>query len=527
MKNSFFLIIPSQRKNPEQIKQFTENVLRHWVEELPTANPSLATRLFHDFIIEFNQLEMDSALRLEALEILRPSYIIIEDYLRSRLTQSNFPKTPGDQKIMDILFNIEKEFTLGYWVVTRDLTRRDSSWFQNKTIALAIQRCIKGLGAIVVTFCTLYRAIPDWVWIDLHSLYKLGKALNKQAVKVPAEFNNATKTTTLELSYQHILLFSLAQPGRLMQKEIQQVYSFLEQLSPYIRIEDKPIAELDVQCVLRMDEDRPPSFQAYDAFLNDSAVRYLNFDKLFKVFKQKDKFSDPGLTRFSSIGGHSIGYSKLSIDLLDYLEQRWKACPLPELMVFADRLDRYIGLGLEAAFNFLDTSNTQQESEVEYLAQTASENCLVCDFNKPGVLSIGSLVSIRKIDAPEHKRALGVVSRLVTFKQDNKLNIEVDILARRFYAVGFEYLEEKKQSSRKKALLYGVKEQGKEEKSFIIIESFLLKDGDIIRMFMQNEDYPIILKDRTNIGLGYWQFECRRMPETVSSMAKKQGYDFI
>ncbi|NOT85256.1 MAG: hypothetical protein HOP02_10875 [Methylococcaceae bacterium] len=527
MKNSFFLIIPPQRKSPEHVKQFTESALKHWVEALPTANPSLATRLFHDFIMEFNQLDMESALRLDALEILRPSYIIIEEYLRSRLMQSSFPKAPSDQKVMDILFAIEKEFTLGYWIVARDLTQKEVSWFQNKTIALAIQRCIKGLSAIVITFCSLYRAIPDWVWIDLHSLYKLSESLNKQAIKVPAEFNHAAKTTTIEISYQQILLFSLAQPGRLMQKEIQQVYLFLESVSPYLRIEDSPVANLDMQCVLRMDDDKPPSFQRYNPASNDSAIRHLNFDKLLKAFKNKDKFSDPGLTRFSSIGAQPGSYAKLSVDLLEYLEQRWKALPLPALVVFADRLDRFIGLGLEAAFNLRSAVVASSEQDVEHLAQSASEFSLACDFTKLGVLSVGSLISIKKIDAPEHKRALGVVSKLVTFKQDNKLNIDVDLLAEQFYAVSFEYLEEKKQPLRKKALLYGVKEQGKEEKSFIIIESFMLKDGDIIRMFMQNEDYPIILKDRKNIGLGYWQFECRRMPETDSNINKRQGYDFI
>jgi len=79
----------------------------------------------------------------------------------------------------------------------------------------------------------------------------------------------------------------------------------------------------------------------------------------------------------------------------------------------------------------------------------------------------------------------------------------------------------------KKALLYGIKSQN-EERSFIILESFMIKDGDILRMNMGTESFPIILIGRKNIGLGYWQFECRRILEDIPQVqGKKKGYDFI
>ena len=54
-----------------------------------------------------------------------------------------------------------------------------------------------------------------------------------------------------------------------------------------------------------------------------------------------------------------------------------------------------------------------------------------------------------------------------------------------------------------------------------------LKEGDVIRMTMNNETFPIILRDRKNIGLGYWQFECRRLEEHSIQGERKKGYDFI
>lgn len=527
MKNSFFLIIPPQQANSERVKTFQEAALKQWVNELPIANPSLSTRLLYDLIIEFNQLEMDSKTRLEALEILRPSYIILEDYLRSRLMQSSFPKTESDQKIMEILVAIEKEMAIGYWIVARDMSHKDIGWFQNKPIALAIERCIKGLSSIVITFALMYQPSPDWVWIDLHSLYKLSETLGKHTTKIPGEFTNLAKTTTIEECYHQILLLSLSEPKGLMQKEIVQVYLFLESLSALIQLEKKVVAHYTSQCLLRLDDDKPPLFQLNPPKIEESGLRYLNFDKLYKSFhKTKDKYIEPENARFSSIRGQTSSPYKLPVELLDYLELQWSGKVRPNISIFSDRLDRFIAFGLDAAHDLQISLILQAEQELEFIAQSASENSLTCEFSKTGMISIGSLISFRKKDALKHKRSMGVISKISTFKQLNKINFEIDILAMQYYAVGFQYIDEKN-PIRKKALLYGQKDPGKEEKSFIIIESFLIKDGDVIRLFMPQEDFPIILRNRYNIGLGYWQFECRRLAESDVETQKKRGYDFI
>ncbi|CAA9890704.1 conserved hypothetical protein [Candidatus Methylobacter favarea] len=112
MKNSFFLVIPKQQNNPLRLKQFETRALQQWLTELPTANPGLASRLIHDFIREFDATEMAAQSRLEALELLRPSVLVIEDYLRSRLIKTGFPKAENDKKILQVLIPIEKEFTI-------------------------------------------------------------------------------------------------------------------------------------------------------------------------------------------------------------------------------------------------------------------------------------------------------------------------------------------------------------------------------------------------------------------------------
>ena len=540
MKNSFFLVIPSQQKNTERLALYEEEALRQWVRDLPVANPGLATRLFHDFIKAFNKTEMDIQLRLDTLETLKPSFLDIEDYLRARLAKAGFPKGENEQKILDVVVSIEKEFTIGYWMIVRELTKRSIGWFQGKNTALAIQRTIKGLGNIVVTHYMMCLPVPDWVWIDLHSLYKLSVKVKKDATKVPDDLDRPSKTSTAAESYMQVLLLSLTQPAGLMQKEVQQVYSFLGKFGYLARLVKKPVGVQMLQCAVLVDEDAPPSFERGEQDA-DSEKLYINFTDLYKAVDQRDKMVSDNNARFSTLNIAKGSIDKLPAELIDYLEQRWIGTELQGSACFKDRLDRYFSIGLESTYELQSTGvENAQHSELEYLAESSSERALSCRFKKEGLISIGSLISFRKTDSPQNKRSLGVVNKIIMPKKKNAgLDFELQVITPQVYAVTYCLFDsdEDAENAVQKALLFGTK-NSVEDKRFIIIDSYILKEEDIVRLTMPQEDFLIILRDKKSIGLGYWQFECKRIMESELDTAKivskkdktnrkKKGYDFI
>lgn len=528
MKNSFFLVIPTQQKNPQRLKEFETKALQHWIAELPTANPGLATRLLHDFLIDFNSIEMAIQLRLDALELLSSSVHVIEDYLRSRLIQAGFPKEDNDKKILAVLISIEKEFTIGYWMVLKELTKRDVGWFQGKNAALAIQRGIKGLGSIIVSHFIMGMPIPDWVWIDLHSLYSLSVKIKSSTTKVANDISQSTKASSPEDCYRQILLLSLADPTGLMQKELLLVYSFIETIGSLVSLKKEPVNGQQIQCIVLTDEDKAPHCQVEASAKNDSTMLYLDFTKLFKAFRQKEKLINAAEARFSSMHALKNDIGKPAAELLDYLEQRWLGIDLQGVPFFSDRSDRYIAVGLEAAHELQNALGTDGEKDLEVLVQSASDRLLSGVFTKTGVLSVGSLVSFRKTDSPEYKRSLGIVNKVIVDKQSGRINFGMQLLAHQSIAVTYVQSDEAGKDVPQKGLFYSAKEL-EYEKNYVITDSFMLKDGDVIRMYMNNEDFPVVLSNRKNVGLGYWQFECRRVaekPKSASVQAKK-GYDFI
>ncbi|MBK8814858.1 MAG: hypothetical protein IPN42_04805 [Methylococcaceae bacterium] len=529
MKNSFFLVIPLQESKPDRLKEFEPKALEQWLVELPTANPGLATRLILDYISSSNMLKMPLQLRLDALEQMRSKVLIIEEYLRSRLISAAFPKGENDLKILQVLVSLEKEYAIGYWIVLKELTRRQVSWFQGKNLALALQRCIKGLSSIVVSHFIMGLPIPDWVWIDLHSLYKLSVTLKKDTVKVVDSTNISIKASSPEECYRRILLLHLSRPTGLMQKEILQVYGFIEVLFPYFNLSPVAIESQQMQFAILTDEDKPPLVQSDLHSKRHSNTLFIDLTRLIKALEKKDKFSSQSQTRFTSIHVLKNYEEKPTVELLEYLEQRWLGVELQKGSIFSDRLDRYLSIGLVPAYSFQHSNsskNKESENEQEMLVHSESERLLYCVLEKTGVLSVGNLISFRKADQAAQKRSLGIVNELIVAKQSGKISFGVSLLTTHYDAVNYLMANGGDAEALGKGLFYNDDEQF-EDASFIIVDNYMLKEGDLIKMQLNQENIYLILKDKKNVGLGYWQFECQRVASKIEKSMPKKGFDFI
>lgn len=524
MRNSFFLIIPEQQEDPARLQLYEEAALKQWIDELPVANVSLSTRLLHDFLLESNKLVMSAQKRMSFLELLRASFLIIEDNLYARLMASGFPKSEMEHKIYNILSSIEREFAIAYWVIVKEQTRRELSWFQSKDAALAVQRVIKGLSGIVVSQYIMNLPIQEWVWIDLHSLYKLGVKIKKENTKVPDESCLINRSSSIQDSYKQIMLLSLADPTGLMPKEILQVYKFTELITGLIVFDSDAVAGTDPKCIIFQDEDQPAVFFEKNKKIMDEALLYINFSKLYKAFEKKEKFKNNIDGRYSTLKV-SPKADEIPLELLDYIEQRWHGVPLHGAKVFSDRLNRKFVLGLSSAYALQNTFSMEIVEVEEYTADSASEAALTAKFEQSGALSIGSLISFRKPDQAEHKRSLGVVNKITLVKGAEKLQFEITLLTAQAHAVTYSDLRKANGQLKQKALIYNVKNPGQEDTSFLIVDSFMLKEFEMMRLYLNEQNFPILLRERKNIGLGYWQFDCRMIDEQELATMGYKGYD--
>ncbi|MCK5728188.1 MAG: hypothetical protein KAH08_03100 [Methylococcales bacterium] len=510
MINSCFLEIPPLKTSSNNLAAYEHETLEQWILELPVANPTLTTLVFRDFLTELNQTKMGVQLRLNTLETLKPAFFDIQDYLRSKLLKMGFPRCENGQNISTFLLEIEKEFTLGYWICVKELTKpRTMHWFQGKNTALSLQRTIKAYGYMMTSYYMMRIPIADWVWMDFHSLYKLSIQHKKNTVKVPDDLDHPSDSSSVTQSYIQILLLSLLDTATLTQDELQHIYESLNKLSALPQLEEQPIVTQALQCFVHIDEDMPPTFEEKEEE-SEFKQLYFNLTRLHKETRYLKKTATTG-NRFT------INFNaKLSFELLDYLDQCWLGKLADESACFVDRLDRFFSIGLENTYDLLCSNARKQHDPLEYRGESSSPQGLSYLFDNKETLSIGSLISFRKIDSQQNHRLLGVVSKITIDKHRSYyLEFNISLITAEVHAASFSFRDEHDESIAQKALFYQQKQETGEDKRFIIINSYLLKEQDIIELQLVSEHIWIELLNKKSIGFGYWRFECRQFEDAT------------
>jgi hypothetical protein len=512
VKNSFYLVTPEQKNNEEWLASYEKEAINEWLSSLPITSPGFATQLFCNFVKQFNATEMPVQQRVETAELLRPYFLKLKQSLYPLLSRFGFPKGEGDQKIFSLLISLERNFTISYWLIVEELTYRGVNWLQGKTTALAIQRTIKGLSGIIVSYQMMYLPAPDWVWLDLHSLYKLSLKTKKESTKVPDETNASGKGLSPEESYIQILLFSLTQPNGLMQREIDQVYKLINSVSRLVKIVKKPVKDQEAQCVISIDEDRQPFLTASDSLRNVPTF-FLNFSPLYKALNSPNKFSSLEQPRFEALGFAKKMSKKMPRELFEYTTNQWKYTPRSHRPLFTDRLDRHVTIGL--THTYLLQTLPEENASREVLAQSFSECELSTSRLNEGVLSVGSLVSYKKAESKEDSLHLGIVKKITIPKLRSDVIFELTLLSQQAHAVDYLNDDENSKNGPQKALFYRKKNKSK-SKSYILIEFYTFDNGDTIRLFIDDKDLRVTLENKKCVGLGYWQFECRYVEKKKS-----------
>ncbi|MDT8406771.1 MAG: hypothetical protein RQ715_05940 [Methylococcales bacterium] len=531
MKNSFYLVIPSQQQAPELARWYQEKNLKHWLDELPIINPALSTRMLLDLVQQANQLVMPAEKRLDVQELLRPAYLTIVENLRARLLYGGLPKSDNEQKVFAALTQLEKAFTLGYWIATREVTQRDLGWFKSKQVSLAIHRSLLGLANIVVSHYLMNTPIPDWVWIDLHSLYLLAVKLKKETVKVAASgLDNDQPAATIEEIYLQIVLLSLSQPDSLTPREILHVHGFVQPLCEYLALQRAPVKNQEKQCLIQTDEDLPPFFSDDSTKYADTSLLFINFHKFLKILAQANKFIDRDSVRFGAVAPGNQERRLIAPELYHSLVLHWQGKRYLGPALFADRLPRRVAVGLDVNANLGKRSDAEADEQHELTVTSASPRSLAVVPHQANLIAIGSLVGFRKEATPHNQANLGVISKISNAHKGKELVFEIRQLAPVFYPVSLTANVSDWETAGMNGLVYS----DPDKKTRLILESYSLKEGDVLWMRLNQEEFPIILRNRENIGIGYWGFECRRIeekgissgPPNADAVDNRPGFDF-
>lgn len=529
MRNLYFIPQPSGERDPEHAGEFRAKALKAWIARLPTANHGMTTRMFHDQVMLLNRTQVAADDLYEALELLYPTFGVIEEFLFSRVLGRSFPLSPDEQKVGTLLEIISRDFLVGYAVILKEWAGASAGWKASRLLPRVMGRLIRGLSRILLVRFVLRIPEPEWIWLDLHSLYQLAERKGKSTVRVRE--NEEARPVTVECLYKQILLLQVLDPFSMTQREILNVYARFEELGQEVQFDEAAEAPGPNRRWVILDEDRSVVTNPDLESAENAGFRAISFDTgplIAALQKLRDR-TDGSIGRFDLVPADSDLSGGFSVAFIDYMIQRFGGGAEPAPNRFEDQKPRLLSIGLKATHQQLNPPTSPDEKIIgDWLVTVNEDGSLRCEFDQPGQLFLGSLISTRRVDLESGRRLLGVVSRIWMHRLDGAVHFQISVLSPQVMAAGIQPVRVKKdlQVYQRVLLFFESVAEGQQQPR-LILESQKLRGGNMVQLITPNESVRVMLENRQNVGPGYSLFECVPLVEEKKEIIPPKGYDFL
>jgi hypothetical protein len=290
--------------------------LRHWIAQLPLANPGATARLLIGAVREMNQLRIDPQQRLDAMEQLRPQIDRIVATLGKQVIADSFPLPPQKQKLGELAQNFEHEVALGYCAAVYDFCAPAGAvpFMRGKSVTLALARALQHRGACLYQAYLRYHAPPSGAWQNMHDLFRFAVAVKLD--DKPTDDPVHCAPTSVRLAYIHALLFALCNPYRFAQRENSEIYALTRIWAEHCGLRQGRAPEGAI--AIRTDNDRSIGYLPEEREAPEAGLWALEINGLVRFLDSHLALLAPGTptTQFGSRGAPPVSTHAVFVERL-------------------------------------------------------------------------------------------------------------------------------------------------------------------------------------------------------------------
>lgn len=333
-----------ERHAPGRSSFATEaKALRDWIDHLPLANPSATARLLIAALREMNQLRIDPAQRMAALEALRVPVAHAVASLDRMINADVFPLPPAKQQLAQQISDFDRELAVGYSALIQEVCAPAGAvpFLRGKLVAAALARAVQHSAALLYRAYLTYQTPPAGVWQTLHDLFQFGVAVRLDDKRVDDALRPGESASVRE-SYVQALLFALSNPYRFSQRENGEIQDLVRVASRYCEL--RPGRAPEGAVAVQMEGDAGPGYLPEERDIPSHDVWAFQISALTRLVEGELARLPPG-SESIEIGppGASV---KVELGLVEKLMQSWTgtASRGQQRLPAGHRLDCVVGL---------------------------------------------------------------------------------------------------------------------------------------------------------------------------------------
>jgi len=274
------LNLPEQSAPIESSTPSHPRMFKKVLSALPNTNMGELTKQTFLILRDLNRQTMPNTDRLENLEMLRVTSRLIFDNLKKYFINRTLPLPEKSQKIVNLNQSILRELAHGYEIIAYEAANNIDTKIDDKTLSTAICRAINYLTETLLRSSEVYTPCPKDLWLEAHQLYVYAETKNLTE-NIVDDVERETRKTTIEDSYKQILLFALARPIALRQRDSERLYKELFTWSKYASLHRHATeSQVDHLFSARIHHDSAPSYLTKEDLADSVIIRTLDTSKL-------------------------------------------------------------------------------------------------------------------------------------------------------------------------------------------------------------------------------------------------------
>jgi hypothetical protein len=320
--NRIGLRIPDQL--PAKGKPFflNDKELSGWVEQLPIANVGETSKQIFRALREFNRTLVPSKRRLQSVDFFHQPLSYIATNLSKHYMGSGFPLSEKAYKIAGLNRELHSGMATAYKSAIIDLLMESQGKPDRKQLVQAIHRCMSYLSRAILLSVLVYDPYPKRIWRELHVLHRLASRYGVASIQVDDPLDNQGRSSTIDESYRRCILFSLASPYKMRQKDNLMVFDTLLEWSHLAKVHSYDNAPEETTIIIRQDSDLAPSHETSVAEAENKYLLKMDASDLIVQLREQFSDSQPETSRLQGISALDTGLVRQLIKLWSKAQKR-------------------------------------------------------------------------------------------------------------------------------------------------------------------------------------------------------------
>lgn len=425
IKMALILNLPILKENPVIVAETRPQKISLYLTSLRAQNPQeLASYLLSE-LSTLNRQKVSPTNRIQALDTYRPMLINTCHALAEHYSDAALPLHSQEKAAASAAESLWLELGYGYKLALVDL--QNQLFKIGNNTAHCIQHAMHAIAEQALVYYQTYVTPPSHLWGDLHQLYFCAVQLGVQNQTLL----DIDQQTTIENTYVHALLMSLADTQHLSQQNIRLAATFLANHLKDTHISAvAPLESTAGAFVIDLKSNQPPvAFSKRQTFPDPATdILLLTIDLVRALHLQLSNLQNNQLVSATR---------ENEIDLLTYLIMHWGITPKRLFRRLPKNGDLELVTGIADIQQVSNPNMAINQPEGKQIKPILPSRWQILNISASGMsirrhptaeknIRIGSLVGIKTKN--EAQWSLAVV-RWANCKSRDKLDIGLELIA--------------------------------------------------------------------------------------------------